>query len=250
MAPAWLEATAPVTMGYYSAVSNPGFRLERDLVTVLRSRSVGVLESRSRRATYQIFSERQVGMCIPDLLVVRSKPGEDYIPLRLSYFDCALIATALKAGSITVADLAASTYSRPEQVGKRIIRLVKLGLMCERSGGVRVRANTLPTGAYVVAVEVKLTRWRKALRQASDYLRFANEAYVALPASVIGPNATALATCADAGVGVITVDEVDARVVLSAKAHNPRSAEWVRIVSNFVGLRQPSAASKASHQPR
>ena len=237
-------------MGYYSDVANTGFRLEKDLVTVLRSRSAAVLESKSGRATYQILSEQQVGMCIPDLLVVRSKPGEDCTPLSLSYFDCALIAAALEAGNVTVADLAASTYSLPEQIGKRVLRLVKLGLMSERSDGVRVRANALPTGAHVVAVEVKLTRWRKALRQASDYLRFANEAYVALPASVIGRNATALAACADVGVGVIAVDEVNARVLLSAKTHSPCSAEWVRIVSNSVGLRQPSTASKASRQAR
>ena len=223
---------------------NTGFRLERDLVTVLRSRSPAVLKSQSGRAVYQILNEQQVGMCIPDLLVVRSKSGEDCTPLRLSYFDCALIAVALEAGNVTVADLAASTYSLPDQVDRRVLRLVKLGLMSERSDRIRMRASALPTGAHVMAVEVKLTRWRTALRQASDYLRFA------LPASVIGRNPIALAACADVGVGIIAVNEVDVRVVLSAKTHSPRSAEWVRIVSNSVGLRQPSIASRASRQGR
>ena len=231
-------------------MANAGFRLERDLVTVLRSHSPTVLGSKSGPAAHQILIEQQVGMCIPDLLVVRSKPNEDCTPLSLSYFDCALIAAALEAGNVTVTGLAASTYSLPQQISKRVQRLVKLGLMFEHNDGIRVPASALPTDAHVVAVEVKLARWKKALRQANDYLRFANEAYVALPTDVIGRNTTALAACADAGVGVIAIDEVDAQVLISAKAHSPCSAEWVRIVSHSVGLRQPSTASKASRQAR
>lgn len=232
-------------------MADTGFRLEKDLLTALRDRSTAVLEpTGARHATYHILSEQQVGMCIPDLLVVRAKPGEDRTPLRLGYFDCALIAAALKAGSVTVADLAASTYSAPEQIGKRVLRLVKLGLMSERSGGIRVPANTLPTGVHVVAVEAKLTRWREAISQARDYLTFANEAYIAMPANVIARNARALAACAEVGVGVIAVDEVDARIVLHAQMHRPCSGEWVRIVSGSIGLRQPNTPAKASRQAR
>ena len=237
-------------MGYHSAMPNTGFRLERDLVTTLRRRSAAVLESGSGRGTYRILSERQVGMCIPDLLIVRSKPDEVYTPLCLSYSDCALVAATLEAGKVTVAHLAASTYSLPEEVGRRVVRLVKLGLMSECNDRFRVRVTALPTAAHVTAVEVKLSRWRTALRQARGYLRFSNEAYVALPASVIARSSSALTACADSGVGAIAVDERDARVVLRAKRHNPRSAEWVRIVSDSVGLRQTSAASSASHQAR
>jgi hypothetical protein len=246
-----IQQVSNSTMLYHAVVTDTGFRLEKDLVTALRDRSSAVLRSANvAGAAHQILSEQQVGMCIPDLLVVRSKPAEDRTPLRLSYFDCALIATALKSGTVTVADLAASTYSAPEQIGKRVVRLVKLGLMSQRSDRLRVPAKTVPSGAHVVAVEAKLTRWRDALAQAQDYLRFANEAYIAMPASVIGRNATALAACADAGVGVIAVDEVDARVVLRAQSHRPYSAEWVRIVTSSVGLRQLNTAAKASRQAR
>jgi hypothetical protein len=238
-------------MRYYALVADSGFRMERDLVTALRERSSAVLQRANvGRATHQVFREQQVGMCIPDLLIVRSNPAEDRTPLRLSYFDCALIATALKSGSVTVADLAASTYSAPEQIGKRVLRLVKLGLMSKRSDLLSEPANVVPRGAQVVAVEAKMTRWRDALAQARDYLRFANEAYIAMPAGVIGRNAGALAACADAGVGVIAVDEVDAHVVLRAEGHRQCSAEWVRIVSNSVGFRQPSATARASRQAR
>jgi hypothetical protein len=238
-------------MLYYAVVGDTGFRLEKDLVTALRDRSAAVLTSaKADGNAHQILRERQVGMCIPDLLVVRSKLGGDRTPIRLSYFDCALLATTLKSGTVSAAHLAASTYSAPEQIGRRVLRLVKLGLMSRCSDGLRVPAKTVPSGTHVVAVEAKLTRWKDALAQARDYLRFANEAYIAMPASVIGRNATALAACADAGIGVIAVDEVDARVVLRAKTHRPYSAEWVRIVTSSVGLRQPSTAVKASRQAR
>lgn len=232
-------------------MADSGFRLEKQLVAALREHSA-VLESEknANSRTSQILSEQQVGMCIPDLLIVRAKPGEDRTPLRLSYFDCTLIAAALNAGSVTVADLAASTYSAPEQIGRRIVRLQKLGLISQRNDQLRVSANRLPTGVHVVAVEAKLTRWRDALGQARDYLRFANEAYIAMPSGIIGRNTTALTQCADSGVGVIAVDEVDARVVLRAETHRRRSAEWIRIASTSVGLRQPATATKASRQAR
>lgn len=238
-------------MQYYVYVSDTGFALEKDLVAALRERSALVLESdRRANTTYQILTEQQIGACIPDLLVVRSKPDKDRTPLRLSYFDCALIAAALKAGSVTVADLAAATYSAQEQIDKRIVRLVRLGVMSEGAGGLKVRAQSLATNAHVVAVEAKLTRWRDAVAQARHYLRFANEAYIAMPARVISSNATALSACAESGIGVIAVDEVDAWVVLPAETHRPCSAEWIRILSASVGLRQPTVALKASRQAR
>ena len=223
-------------MSYHSTVADTGFRLEKDLVTVLRGRSAALITSKPGHRTHGILSERQVGMRVPDLLIVRSKPSGDYTPLRLSYFECVLIAATLKLGGATVADLAASTYSLPEQIGERIVRLVKLGLMFERSDSVSVPLKALPAGARVVAVEAKLTRWREALQQARDCLRFANEAYIAMPATVIGRNAIALSTCAEHGVGVIAVDPVDARVILPAEGHLPCSAEWVQILSNSVGF--------------
>ncbi len=78
-------------MRYHALVAASGFRMERDLVTALRERSSAVLQRANvGRATHQVFREQQVGMCIPDLLIVRSNPREDHTPLRLSYFDCAL----------------------------------------------------------------------------------------------------------------------------------------------------------------
>ena len=122
--------------------------------------------------------------------------------------------------------------------------------MSRRADAVRVTAKTIPIAAHVVAVEAKLTRWKEAVAQARDYLRFANEAYIAMPASIIGRNTKALAACADAGVGVIAVDQVDARVVMRAAKSQPCSAEWVRILTHAVGLRQLTAASKASRHAR
>jgi hypothetical protein len=230
-------------------VTKTAFDSEKHLVMALRERSAAVLETDATQVAYQILSEKQVGACIPDLLVVRSKAAQERTPLRLSYFDCALIASALKSRSVTVADLAASTYSAPEQIDKRVLRLVKLGLMSQQKNSLRIVPSAMPQ-VHIVAVEAKLTRWRDALLQAREYLKFANEAYIAMPASVIASNATALAACAEFGIGVIAVDEIGVRVVLRPEAHRPCSAEWVRVVADSVGLRHPTAAAKASRQAR
>lgn len=71
-------------------------------------------------------------------------------------------------------------------------------------------------GERVVAVELKLTRPTEALRQAREYLTFADEVFVALPARMAaaasqGPRG---ALFADSGVGVLGVSTHGVRVVV------------------------------------
>src|SRR5690606_33671407 len=64
------------------------FRLERDLLHVLRDYS-GPLFSHATEEL-RVFTEIQIGMRIPDLLIVSGPAPESGRSQRLAYFDCAI----------------------------------------------------------------------------------------------------------------------------------------------------------------
>ena len=63
--------------------------------------------------------------------------------------------------------------------------LVRRGVLEETKGGWRRIKSLSPLHSRLIAIELKLTDWRKALAQARSYTLFADFAYVALPAARI-----------------------------------------------------------------
>ena len=231
-------------------VSPTGFRFEKDLVAVVRDSSV-LMALNILDATHRVINQMQIGMRIPDLLVVAAKENQELAPLRLTYFECAIIATTIQSGQTTVANLAAHTYAPAKDVAKRVNRLIRLGLIASNAGSDQLRvARALPAGLRIIAVEAKLSRWKDALNQAKHYQTFANESYIAMPAQVIGRNATALAACADVGIGVIAVDALEASILLRATRHHPVSPEWVRLICNSVGFLKTRRTGRTPHARR
>jgi predicted transcriptional regulator len=227
------------------------FRFESDLVEVLRENPPAVLNLRN--STVQVLKEIQVGMRIPDLLIVCSKIQQPTTSVKLTYFDCTIIAATMQSGGMSVAELADAMFASEAEIAKRVVRLVRLGLLDQQQDAqVRMRRRALPGKPHVVAVEAKLVRWKEALSQARRYLAFANEAYIAMPGATVRRNVAALTACAEAGVGVIAVDEIDADVLLPAERRQLVSAEWVRVVWNAVGLAHTRAniPSNASRHAR
>lgn len=220
-----------------------GFRFEKDLFAVLLEKSPGALNLQD--GPFHVLSETQVGTRIPDLLIVCSNTEQGGALPKLSYFDCTIVATTIRAGTVTVETLAETTFSPATEIARRVDRLVRRGLLThDDNDRFRFSPRALPTKLRVVAVEAKLTRWKDALAQARTYLAFANEAYVAMPAQTVRRNVSALTACADAGIGVIAVDELDVSIVLQAVHRQPMSPEWVRVVSSVVAL--PHTRAKLS----
>lgn len=104
----------------------------------------------------------------------------------------------------------------------------------------------------MIAVELKIRDWRRAIHQASQYRAFVRSSYIAMPAG----NVTA--ACVDAararGVGVLAVlsDEVDC--VLEAPQEDPLDARVRTLVSEIVlagylGLREHRPAGSPGGAP-
>lgn len=169
--------------------------------------------------------EQPVGASIPDLVYVGflSEPPDNLWPARWTFQHACLVWQLRKRPRLQPRTIARRVYQRAHRVEDLLQDL-------ERSGAVR----RLPTGAVqlsqglasvraeVVAVEAKLTRWRDALGQASNYAQFADQAIVAMPSGGIPEDPTALKAFRSAGVGLCGI-EPDGRIdwVCRPRAQTP-----------------------------
>jgi hypothetical protein len=206
------------------------FSLESELCAALKpafDKAIG------RSGTTRLIAQVQVGMVIPDFIAVwGANNGSKRLFRQISDYDAWILAELLKA-RLRPTTIARRLYSRAEKVQTRLTRLEAIGLVRRTpSGAYGVKRGAFPRGVRVVAVEVKLHRWRDAVRQANAYLSFANHAYVALPYRTIKSAVPKLRdACRQAGVGLLAVDHRHSEVVLRSPRHQPLSPKWVLLVA-------------------
>jgi hypothetical protein len=230
------------------------FKLEREIVAVLSVESQALLAPSNADQICDVVTEMPVGsgnVRIPDVLLIYtdSRGPERSAPTPLSYYDAEII-SRLARSSASLTDLAAEFFANQDELSGRLRRLEGRGLI-RRSFDTALYQTTalFPRNIRIVAIEAKLKRWRDAIRQASRYVEFANEAFIAMPSGV-AMRSQVVEACAEAGVGVLAVDQTMVTVVLQPESVTPCSGEWVRVVSATVGVQGPSTAARASSQAR
>lgn len=205
------------------------FQLESQLCSVLSSALLQALDE--ERAT--VLKEVQVGLVIPDFMVV-SAAGSRSIVGELTGFESWIVADLLRVRCRRPDTLASRLFARPEKTAEALLRLERKGAIYRSSAtSVSLRDDWFPRSSEVVAVEAKVLRWRQAIEQAAEYLRFANRSYVALPQETLrGRKAAAAvgAACRSRGVGLMSVSTQGVELVRKAPLHRPASAGWVWVV--------------------
>jgi hypothetical protein len=225
------------------------FRLEAQLCGVLSASVLRALDS-TRRAT--MLSEVQVGRVIPDLLIVCAEASGGHIG-DLTGFESWIVAELLRARSRRTETLASRLFARPEKTAEALNRLERRGAIHRASPTtVMLREDWFPRKSEVVAVEAKLVRWREAIEQATDYLRFANRSYVALPAETLSSTKGIAAACRSRGIGLMSVSRQGVDLVRKAPLHRTSSPGWVWVVGRAFTEQQatrskPTRARSAKH---
>ena len=105
-------------------------------------------------------------------------------------------------------------------------RLTKSGTLLRERGGRVTLAPEYVQGAKIVAIEAKLTKWRDALDQAVLYRRYADQAFVLLPAQNAGAAMRARADFENAGVGLLVVN--DDQIITIFDAAPSAKHDWRR----------------------
>jgi len=221
-----------------SRAPDPAFQLEAELCRVLATGVRGALKVSDGAP---LLSELQVGQVIPDMLLVLADTARLKCKVELSGFESWIVAELLGGRSRRPETLAARLYARPEQTVKALDRLERRGAVYRSTSTTfMLREGWFPRQSEVVAVEAKLARWRDAIEQAKAYLRFANRAYVALPAETINRAGGILDACRLRGIGLLSVSHHGVNIVKKAPLHRTSSPGWVWVVGRVLsdaGLR-------------
>lgn len=213
------------------------FPLEAHLMDILEATSANVLRS-CTGCEMLVFSQVTVGATIPDLVIVRRpQPPTSGKRVRLSDFEAWIVAELWSRGTLREPTLTRRLYTRSQRTQVALQKLERLGLVRRTPRGSYVLTDVMARNVEVLAVEAKLTRWREAIEQARDYLRFSMASYVALPESVVQSNADIVYACKQARVGLLAVSPNGVRVVSHpSKRNEPMKRDFIRVLSRTVGI--------------
>lgn len=218
------------------------FAREDELCAVLARHLDRVLLPGSNPRHVQALEQRSVGAVIPDFIYIRSHRLADSQPTAgLTAIEASIVATLAAEGGLSGVNIADRLYSRIERLAPHLNTLQRVGIVREiREGVFALRAGVLPRSAHVVAVEAKLRRWKDAIHQAATYLRFANQAYVALPAAILSSTPAIAAEATAKHVGLLSVDADNVTISRPSPRGQAHSADWVWLLSRSISFGSPT----------
>lgn len=160
------------------------FRAEREMYEVLLPAIPSIFGTvAGERMT--VLREPAIGQVIPDLLI-GIWTGD--LPYKRDVTNVArhiLAELQRTAGTFNkLSNLEERLLIGPEDSAYGIKQLRRMGaVIVEESGEIRLTPSFVDSTVKLIAVELKLERWKDALQQAERYLDFADEAYVLLDCS-------------------------------------------------------------------
>ena len=219
-------------------MTNIPFSLEAELYDVLDQRLGTTVVPPDSSDGFKCLSQQQVGTVIPDYVLIscpQCEPQLDGGFEGLTAFESAIVAALLSGRPMRKETLARQLYTRVERIAPNLTALKRRGIVCELpTGSYALNGGAVPKDLHVVAVEAKLSRWRDAILQAESYLQFANQSFVALPSILATNNDKLLRQCRERGVGVLGVEPESVHLISAARTSQPRSPDWVWLVSRAV----------------
>lgn len=179
--------------------------------TELRDPCVSWLESRFAGCT--VVDECDVSHLAPDLVIgtnsdfrLRAQQG---FPAITNWSQLALARSVWHSKGHRVGGAALRS------TGRSVRPLIDNGVMREINGELEVSEIPKCPFSQIVAVELKMKDWRKAISQASRYQSFADLSYIALPYGVVQGNVLDAATML--GVGVLALIPGECELLVEAK---------------------------------
>lgn len=129
---------------------------------------------------------------------------------------------------IRVATLARKVGSNPRALTRSTLRpLAETGLLEMSDGFVRATGAWRPVGAQLTAVELKLSKWRDALRQADNFALSADRTWVVLDEARSAAAVAAKGNFRDFGIGLALLGS-DGRLRTVVRPRGRRPERWLR----------------------
>lgn len=202
-------------------------------MTTLVAQQVGRLLPRTT-ATHLVVGEVPAAQGIADMVAVRYDPaavrhrldsgvGPLCSPLRVRVLDLLREDRGIRAGT-----LARKVGSNTRALLRSTLGpLADLGAAEVSNGMVRSTGAWVPVGTHLTAVELKLSKWRDALRQADNFSLSADRSWVVLDGARAASAVAAAEQFRAFGLGLAVLDAAG-RVRVAVRPRGRRPERWLR----------------------
>jgi hypothetical protein len=167
-----------------------------------------------------------VGHVIPDLLLAHWQPGASCYRGTITHLE-ALVLSHIEGGrSMSVEGLLKNVFlPRPkaQKIFSRLERMGLIGSVDRKNFSLRETAST--ENVEIIAIELKLSRWREALKQGKAYQDFADRSYVVIDATQISFSESIFAEFEAANVGLLLHDGKSLRSFIRCQSRSAQSAQ-------------------------
>jgi hypothetical protein len=182
-----------------------------------------------------MHSEVSVGQTIADVVIVlRTLEGRSPLRRALTAAESVFLARLRRDGGAPVDDVERDLRFREGELltDPRVRDLIDARLIGISNGVIRANASWMNRNVRIIAIEAKVTRWRNALQQASQYGRYADHVYVALPETAAHAASKHAMQFRNAGIGLLQVTTGNLKTLIAAQRHSDH--DWRR---EFVASR-------------
>lgn len=208
------------------------FRFERDMFVSLCELLPEKIASVPSRLVH--LREPSVGNVIPDLLF--GEWTEDLRPLKRTFtlVEARILALLEQRDELLESEISQILHLSVPAAARAFKRIQGSGLVLQtRNGKISLDAGCFTKALFVTAVELKLRRWREALDQAINYLRFADRAYVVLDGDQIARDEEMIKAFRESRVGLFMLRGGGLTEVVGARAQSCISPQRVQAVQKL-----------------
>ncbi len=219
------------------------FRFERDMLGPLIATLPAALglEAAFSAGELTIIQTPAVGNVIPDLLIGRWRDLPSGQLAAITFVEAAALSFIQSVGSSSINQFSDRFHLSAGAADLTLQKLTRRNFLGVNSEGqYYLEASANPRSCQLTAVEVKLSRWRDALDQATNYLAFADFAYVVLDGQRFVVRPEVLNEFHSTGVGLLLQYGQVLHMIVGAKLHEAISAD------RFVALKHLTKAQRAS----
>lgn len=183
-----------------------------------------------------IVRETVVGMVIPDLLIGRwpaTRPMERRH--RSTTVEAHIMATLERFRRLSANTLMARLGLPADATRLALLRLERHGSVTRDGAKYRLVDSARTSDVELVAIELKLHRWREALLQGAKYRKFADRSYVVLDAARVEITSVMLQAFRKEGVGLYQQRGTEVELLLEARRATQITSTRVRAVDALFG---------------
>ena len=172
----------------HNSTPTRAFRFERDMLQSVRETLPSKLGFDSLNLGF-ILCEPTVGNMIPDVVLARATENLILPKKPFSLVEAHILALIEEHRELSELEVLAYLYLTESGARRAFAGLRKSGLIQKTdTGKMAVDSSAFTRAVEIIAIELKLRRWREALTQARTYLKFADRAYVVLDGNQVQPD--------------------------------------------------------------